>query len=74
MCGAAQGDGRDGGREEGKGSGLAPERREGFGGWDMGNPGNSESSLVGRRRSEEGREKGLNRLLHKAVLTLRVFV
>lgn len=35
----------------------------------MGNPGNSEPSLARRRRSGEWREKGLSRLLHKAVLT-----
>lgn len=38
----------------------------------MGNLGNSQSSLAKRRRSGEGREKGLSGLPHKAVFSVCV--
>ena len=59
--------GWDGRREEGKGAWAGSGRGEGWGEWEMGNPGNAESSPARRRRSWVGRE-GLSRLLQKAVL------
>ena len=49
------------------------ERGRRVGGWEMGNPGNPESSSAWRRRSWEGTE-GLSRLLREAVLALCVRV
>lgn len=39
---------------------------EGVGGWEMGNPGNAESSPARRRRSWSEEREGLSRLLRES--------